>query len=192
MCTKKKEAQEAIILADIAKIDAITESTSETKLIALHRELDGKYQSCINNWGHGMYGYYAENGFFYQHLSQSSLTNNLLLMKPRLEAFLHGWNTIKDPSQAHPSSDVSVTVNNNVIVIVAFEQARSKVAEMTYLTDEQTQELLDKITEIESVYKDGGNKKSKWKKVKPVLVWLADKSFDIGMTLLPLILKIHG
>ena len=31
---------------------------------------------------------------------------------------------------------------------------------------------------------------AKWEKVKPVLTWLADKSCDVGIALLPLLLKI--
>lgn len=50
--------------------------------------------------------------------------------------------------------------------------------------------MLDKISEIEEVVKSKDSKKSKWEKVKPVLTWLADKSCDVGIALLPLLLKI--
>ena len=52
------------------------------------------------------------------------------------------------------------------------------------------QEVLDKISEIEEVVKSKDSKKSKWEKVKPVLTWLADKSCDVGIALLPLLLKL--
>ena len=35
-------------------------------------------------------------------------------------------------------------------------------------------------------------KKTKWQKIKPILTWLADKSVDVGIALLPLIMKIGG
>ena len=63
---------------------------------------------------------------------------------------------------------------------------------MTSLTDEQTQEILDKITELEEIINSKDKKKTKWEKAKSVLVWLADKSFDVAMTLLPLLLKVQG
>jgi ribosome-binding factor A len=63
---------------------------------------------------------------------------------------------------------------------------------MTSLTDEQTKEALEKVSEIESVIKGEGSKKSKWEKIKPVLAWLADKSFDLAMTILPLLLQVQG
>lgn len=61
---------------------------------------------------------------------------------------------------------------------------------MTFLTEEQTQEVLEKISEIEKVVRGSESKKTKWETIKPVLVWLADKSFDVGMTLLPLLLQL--
>lgn len=67
---------------------------------------------------------------------------------------------------------------------------REKIEDMTSLTNEETEEVLAKISEIEEVVKSNDKKKTKWEKIKPVLVWLADKSLDIGTALLPLLLKI--
>ena len=88
--------------------------------------------------------------------------------------------------------DVNVTVNNNVTVNITFEQVRAKIEDMTSLTDEQTKEALEKVSEIESVVKGEGSKKTKWEKIKPILTWLADKSFDVAMTILPLLLQVQG
>lgn len=88
--------------------------------------------------------------------------------------------------------DVNVTVNNSITVTITFEQVRSQIEEMTSLTDEQTQEALEKVSEIETVVKGDDNKKSKWEKIKPILVWLADKSFDVAMAMLPLLMQVKG
>lgn len=61
---------------------------------------------------------------------------------------------------------------------------------MTSLTDKETEEILAKITELEEIINSKDKKKTKWEKAKAVLVWLADKSLDVGMALLPLLLKI--
>ena len=61
---------------------------------------------------------------------------------------------------------------------------------MTSLTNEETEEILAKISEIEEVVKSNDKKKTKWEKIKPVLGWLTDKSCDVGIALLPLLLKI--
>ena len=73
----------------------------------------------------------------------------------------------------------------------AFESVRSHLEADTSLSDEQTIEAKQKIDEIEAVVKSNDSKKNKWKKLKPVLLWLADKSVDVGTALLPLLLKIQ-
>lgn len=189
---KRREDQCSAVLMDIEKVDSISRGTHLTELQALHRYLDGKYQACIVNWGQSMYCYYKEFGFDYTSLDADSLVDNLILMKAKLEAFIMGWNEIKEPFTPSSSSDVNVTVNNNLNINITFEEARSKIEEMTSLTEDQTEDILKKINEIENIIKDNGSKKSKWEKIKPVLVWLADKSFDVAMTILPLLLKVQG
>lgn len=186
--------QEKEIRSDILKIDAIAKVDDNAKVLELHRYLDGKYQYCIADWGKSMWGFTAGIGFAYDILDVDSLKENLAMMKPKLEAFMHGWNTAKQPARYNPPTapDVNVTVNNNVTVNITFEQVRAKIEDMTSLTDEQTREALEKVSEIESVVKGEGSKKSKWEKIKPILTWLADKSFDVAMTILPLLLQVQG
>ena len=186
--------QEKEIRSDILKIDAIAMVDDKAKVLELHRYLDEKYQYCIADWGKSMWGFTAGIGFAYDILDVDSLKENLSMMKPKLEAFMHGWNTAKQPARYTPPTtpDVNVTVNNNVTVNITFEQVRAKIEDMTSLTDEQTKEALDKVSEIESVVKGDGSKKSKWEKIKPILTWLADKSFDVAMTILPLLLQVQG
>ena len=185
---KEKERE---VRKDIQKIETV-DKTDEKALEALHRYLDGKYQGCIAEWGKSMWCYSKDNGFDYYLMGIESLIDNLNQMKPKLEAYALGWNASKksSPSRAAATPNVNVTVNNEININITFEQAREKVQDMTSLTDEQTQEILDKITELEEIINSKDKKKTKWEKAKSVLVWLADKSFDVGMTLLPLLLKI--
>ena len=115
--------------------------------------------------------------------------NSLSSPRPTLETYKYQMNAVQLPKPEVSNSQV-VNVTNSVNVNVTFEQVRKEVEEMTSLTNEQTQEVLDKISEIEEVVKSKDSKKSKWEKVKPVLTWLADKSCDVGIALLPLLLKI--
>lgn len=110
------------------------------------------------------------------------------MMKAKLETYKYQMNAVQLPKPEVSNSQI-VNVTNSVNVNVTFEQVRKEVEEMTSLTNEQTQEVLDKISEIEEVVKSKDSKKSKWEKVKPVLTWLADKSCDVGIALLPLLLK---
>lgn len=180
---RKKEVRR-----DLQEIDNVNNERKD--LLSLHRYLDGKYQFAIADWGKSMFGYIKDQGFDYENLGEEALIENLSLMKPKLEAYMWGWNDTPDTSTSQRSTNVNVTVNNDVSITVTFEQVRSQIEEMTYLTNEQTQEILDKITEIEEALSDNGSKKSKWEKVKPVLAWLIDKSVDVGIPLLSLILKL--
>lgn len=186
--------QERAIMQDIIAIEKALSSGGADELLRLHRHLDGKYQYCIADWGKGMYCYNTNLGFCYDMLNLGSLQDNLELMKSKIEAFTYGWNSVATNMKTvtYDAPDVSVTVNNTVTVSITFEQVRAKIEDMTSLTDEQTKEALGKVAEIESVVKGEGSKKSKWEKIKPILTWLADKSFDVAMTILPLLLQVQG
>lgn len=185
---KEKERE---VRKDIQKIEDV-DKTDKKALEDLHRYLDGKYQGCIAEWGKSMWNYSKDSGFDYYLIDADTLLDNLNQMKPKLEAYALGWNTSKksSPSRSAAPPNVNVTVNNEININITFEQAREKVQDMTSLTDEQAQEILDKITELEEIITSKDKKKTKWEKSKSVLIWLADKSFDVGMTLLPLLLKL--
>ncbi len=179
-----------MICRDITRIDEAPK-LSEQNRFQLHRELDGKYQACIKDWRIGLWGSSRDASVInYNTLADSpnSVLENLQMMKAKLETFKFQMNAVSLPEL--PATQVNVTTN--VSISVTFEQVRSQVEEMSSLTDEQTQEILKKIDEIEEAVKSTGSKKSKWEKVKPILKWLADKSCDVGIALLPLILKIQN
>ncbi len=179
-----------MVSTDVQRVENLSECEDTDYLLSLHRELDGKYQACVKDWYKGIWGVDKNaTNIWYAHIedSRTALLDNLRSFKSKLQTFIFQMNVNTMPSI--PSTHVNVTTNVNLNV--TFQQVRAQVEDMTSLTDEQTQEILDKITEIEAAYKENGSKKSKWEKVKPVLVWLADKSFDVGMTLLPLLLKIQ-
>lgn len=181
---------------DILQIDeALGGRIDLSKLLELHKELDAKYQSCVLNWYQGLKRAYLHNDGTLAYVGYDSLGNdyeglksNLKVMKSKLEVFCYGMNA----SQILPDSATTVNVTTNLNLNITFEEARSKVENMTSLTDDETNEILDKITEIEEIVNSKDKKKTKWEKAKPLLLWIADKSFDIGMTFLPLFLKLQG
>ena len=186
---KEKERE---VRKDIHKIETV-DRTDEKAVEELHRYLDGKYQGCIAEWGKSMWNSSKANGFDYYFMGIDAMIENLNQMKPKLEAYALGWNMSKksSPSSSTTAPNVNVTVNNEINISITFEQVREKIEDMTSLTDEQTKEALDKVSEIESVVNGEGSKKTKWEKIKPILTWLADKSFDLAMTILPLLLKMQ-
>ena len=189
----KEQEREKAVKVDKKRIDESLSSNNETKLKAIHMEIDGKYGAYIHDWGKGMYSYDMDLGFNYEWLSKESLIHNLTLMKSKLEGYALG---LENPNQRSysPSNSVNVNVNNTneINITVSFEQARQQIEDMTSLTDKETAEILAKITELEGIISSKDKKKTKWEQAKGVLVWLADKSFDVGMALLPLLLKIQG
>ena len=176
-----------MVCADIKEIEN-SENYSFQELIRLHRRVDARYQACIKDW---YIGFWGSNGsqIFYHSISMADARDNLYMMKAKLETYKYQMNAVQLPKPEVSNSQV-VNVTNSVNVNVTFEQVRKEVEEMTSLTNKDTEEILEKISEIEEVVKSKDSKKSKWEKVKPVLTWLADKSCDVGIALLPLLLKI--
>lgn len=189
-----KEFKE-LVVNDIQRISDIISSNSTTEeLLKIHKEIDSKYQSCITNWYQGLNEAVYQKGvnsyieYYYLKSNREAIKDNLSMFKSKLEIYTYGMNAIALPE----SQITSVNVTTNVNISITFEQARAKIEDMTSLTDEQTKEALDKLSEIESVVNGKDSKKSKWEKIKPILSWLADKSFDLAMTLLPLLLQVKG
>lgn len=176
-----------MVCADIKEIEN-SENYSFQELIRLHRRVDARYQACIKDW---YIGFWGSNGsqIFYHSIGMEDARDNLYMMKEKLETYKYQMNAVQLPKPEVSNSQV-VNVTNSVNVNVTFEQVRKEVEEMTSLTNKDTEEILKKISEIEEVVKSKDSKKSKWEKVKPVLTWLADKSCDVGIALLPLLLKL--
>lgn len=182
-----------MICDDIERLAQSSELPNCQKLKLL-REIDGRYQECVGNWFSGLSN---ANGSLtrirYEELEELSernsrcIQNDLDMMKAKLETLRYGMN-----SNSHPQILTNqVNVTTNVSLNMTFEQARSKVEEMDSLTEEQTREALKKIDEIERIIQSSDSKKTKWEKTKPVLAWIADKSYDLGKTILLLLLKIE-
>lgn len=178
-----------IIEDDIGRISLLIDnSASEEVLTGLHMELDGKYQACIKNWDNSMYGWVRNFGFSYDIMGVVSLLHNLKMMQAKLTTYKFQVNAV---TNRIPENTVNVNVDNKIEVHISFESVRSHLDADTSLSEEQTIEAKQKIDEIEAVIKSDDSKKNKWKKLKPVLIWLADKSVDIGTAVLPLLLKIQ-
>ncbi len=183
--------REKAIKEDKQKIANAKISNDKSQIESIHKYIDGKYGAYILDWGKGMYGYSIEYGFNYELLDTESMISNLDYMCAKMEGYALGF-TKPSISEHFPNNNVSVNVTNTneVNITLTFEQARSKVEDMTSLTDEETKEILERISDLEEIINSKDKKKAKWEKAKSILIWLADKSFDVGMTLLPLLLKL--
>lgn len=174
---------------DINKIDSVlSESLGEVILEDLHRELDGKYQSVILNWGVGMYGWVKEYGFSIDFIGETSYIHNLKLMKGKLISYRYGKNAISDVKSGITINNV---INNDVKVQTIYDKARNEIEDIAGLTYSESKEIFDKINEIEKIIDSDENKKKKWELLKPIAKWTLDKSVDVAIGLLPLIMKVQ-
>jgi len=122
------------------------------------------------------------------------MIHNLKVIKSRLIAFKNfGYRNSKTAV-----NDNSINIENtlaatqNQTVHISFDVIKRKIEEMAGLSDTETKEIIDKIDVIQKIVEANEGKKTKWQKMKPILIWLADKSVDVGIALLPLLLKIGG
>lgn len=73
---------------------------------------------------------------------------------------------------------------------MSFNMARETINSMTALTNEEIEEIQKRINELEEIVSSKDSKSKKWSKAKEIIKWIADKGVDIGIALLPLVLKI--
>lgn len=159
----------------------------------LFLELVSKYSAHISGFGDGLVGYNPEtNKYLFDYPDASELDDNIRSIKFKLIAFKNNnyrnTKSIDDNPNFHVTNTLTATQSQSITI--SFEDVKRKIRDMTGLTEEETENTLAKIDEIKAIVEKNEPKKTKWQKLKPILVWLADKSVDVGCALLPLILKI--
>lgn len=176
-----------MICEDIKRIEEVDSLSSEEEF-ELHRELDGRYQACIQVWYKGFRGTNSdETKLYYNKLENfpDQVRHNLKMMKAKLEAYKRGMNAVSLPE---PSA-TNITVNNNLNITLSFTEAKQRIEDMTALNREQTDEILAKIDELEKISKENISRKSKWEKIKPIVSFALDKGADVAIAFLSLVLQ---
>ena len=74
---------------------------------------------------------------------------------------------------------------------ISFEDARKTINDMSSLSENEIEEIQSKINALEEIVNSKESKSKKWSKAKDIIKWVADKGVDVGIALLPLILKIR-
>lgn len=121
-----------MVCADIKRLDNVRNLSAE-ELFELHRQIDARYQACINKWCDGLwcstndgthiaYGHLAQN-------PQKYVLSNLKMMKAKLETYKYQMNAVQLPKPEVSNSQV-VNVTNSMNVNVTFEQVRKEVEEI--------------------------------------------------------------
>ena len=99
------------------------------------------------------------------------------------------------------SSSPSVVINNNpsisatasatvsVDISAVFENARQKI-EDEGLSDVQTQELLEKLSELEEISKSKESKGKRWARAKEIMKWVVEQGIAAAGIILPVLSEV--
>ena len=91
------------------------------------------------------------------------------------------------------NSEININISNkneNNIIVKSFDEAKKEIENMSSLPDEDIEEILEKVNQLEQIVNSNDRKSKKWSKAKELVKWVADKGVDVGIALLPLVLKI--
>ena len=188
---------------DINSIKEVLKKEDFDEMKKTHKYMDSKYQSKIDTWGLSQFGWSDNLGFEYDLIDKSSISENLENMIGKLEGYKQDLDLrIYEIFNGKNSSDVKIynsnknananTNTNTNVTVVNFSIVEENLKKNESLTEDQTIEALKKLEELKSIYQSKDNKKTKWSKVKSIIIWLADKSVDIGIAFLPLITSMFG
>lgn len=81
--------------------------------------------------------------------------------------------------------------NNLLNTQITFQEAKQKIENMSVLTENEIEEILQKINQLEGVVNSSDRKSKKWENAKGIIKWVADKSFDVAKVIIPLVLKME-
>lgn len=182
---------------DLAKLEIVindknNHSTTEEAKNDFYKEITAKYHPYVPQFCDGLYECIPELGF-YEDVSGETLFHNLKQIYNKLKSYKAlGFPNIitSKPQQTAPQVNITNTNENKIDITVSFFEVKRKVEKMTALKDEEIDEVLKKIDEIEDIVKSSDRKSKKWDNAKEIIKWLADKSVDVGIALLPLLLQI--
>lgn len=173
------------IFIDKIMISSALNGKSDLKyLYRLHCEIDGKYQSFIENWGRGMFQWNDAFGFDYNGMDESreTLEHNLNMMMAKLDGYMFTDN-VENITKTSPRKVTNIYNNQNNVY---FDQVIQYIEHNYESTDKI--EILNQIDTIKNILKSNDSKEEKWKKLSSIGKWVFDKSVDIGMQLLPMFL----
>lgn len=186
---------------DINSIKDVLNNKNIEEMLKVHKYMDSKYQSKINTWGLSQYGWSDDLGFAYELIGESGISENLENMIGKLEGYkqdldLRAYEIFNGKSSSgvkiYNNNKNSNSNTNTITNTVNFNAVLQNIKDNESLTEEQTKEALQKLEELKTIYKSKDSKKTKWAKVKPIMIWLADKSVDVGIAFLPLITSMFG
>ena len=121
---------------------------------------------------------------------------NLIIIRGKLELLLpdpvnndsKNGVTVSIVNDNKSSASNSVTMNINI----TFDDVKNQIDSMEdVLGFDEVKSIKSKIDELQLIIESNAKKAEKWKNAKAIGKWIFDKSVDVGIALLPLLLKIN-
>lgn len=150
----------------------------------LQKRLSSKYSPIIKDFSDQLH-----KTSLYTDDPQRVYLNNIQILLEKLELF-RALNYENMTIEKEAGINISPTFNNDITLNMTFDQVREKINSNENLTTKETQDAIEKINLLEQISQSSESRKKKWDMAKSILIWLADKSVDVGIALLPLFLKI--
>jgi len=167
---------------DIEKCENEINKSNKTDMRNLHTTLISKYRSIIDGFGKDLKSLIYDESGSYVKLNLETMKQKLLLFKSM------------NYENIYRQSNTDVVFNNTNQVTnsikITFSEVREKIENMSALQEKEILEILEKVNELERIIESSERKTKKWEKAKDIIKWVADKGVDVGISLLPLILKI--
>lgn len=171
-----------IIDEDIKICEAFKSGQKPLDIEDYHILLKSKYAKIIEGFNEGLYDVFYDSDNSAKFANLESMRQKLLLFKAM------GYeNCVTKKSGGitfNNTNQLTATVN------VSFADVKKQVEKMTSLRDEEIEEIQAKIDKLELIVNSTDRKTKKWDNAKEIIKWVADKGIDVGLTLLPLILKL--
>lgn len=177
---------------DIEKIEK-SDSLSDEERFMLFKRIIASYTGIIQNLYAGLHEHWRPKG--YEAINYGALKNkpeeineNLQFLLGKLTLAKAGFGLVSMEPASIPSAN-KINIQNNFTPSISFERACSEIENVNSLTDEQKKEAISKIKEIEKATQHSKTDKTRWEKIKPILIWLGNSSFELSKVILPLIVK---
>ncbi len=167
---------------DIAKCEEAIKSSNKTDMNNLHGILISKYGSIIDGFSKDLKSLFYDEYGNYVRRNLETIRQKLLLFKSM--GYENRYQQLESGVVINNTNSVSNSIN------VTFSETREKIENMSALKECEINEILEKVNELEKIIESSERKTRKWDKANAIIKWVADKGVDVGIALLPLILKI--
>ena len=181
------EELKKIIDDDIELCEEICSGSFSLNVFDVYMRLRNKYSNIITGFCDNLSQPFYDDDNSTKKANLETMRQKLLLFKAM------GYKNYSDydvDNSQQPQIAINNISQNTVSIEVTFNEVRKRIENMSSLPDVQIEEILSKIDELEKIVNSGERKTKKWEQAKDIVKWVADKGVDVGMTLLPLILRI--